>query len=88
MAFASSCLIDSRGSLLLDSDASEESEQFSSEHLEIYDPADLKKSLAMNHFGKFNFEDISRVSPTLIEKGILPVAEEIQNVLRKKMETF
>ena len=88
MAFASSCLLDAQGNVFLDPEASEESEQFASEHFAVYDPSDLKKSLAMCHFGKFNLEDISKVSPLLIEKGILPISEEIQRVLRKKIETF
>ena len=88
MAFASSCILDSQGNLLIDSDSSEESSPFTSEHFLVYDPSDLKKSLAMNHFGKFNFQDIPKVSNILIEMGILPIAEEIQNVVRKKIENF
>ena len=88
MAFASSCLLDPQGNLLMDPDASEESSPFISEHFAVYDPSDLKKSLAFNHFGKFSLEDAAKVSSVLIEEGILPVAEEVQAVLRKKIENF
>lgn len=88
MAFASSCLIDSQGNLLIDSDSSEESDSFKSEHFVVYDPSDLTTSLFMNHFGKFNLEDISEISNSLKEMGILPITEEIKRVLEEKIEYF
>lgn len=88
MAFAASCLLDSQGNVILDPEASEEqsSNLNRSEHFFVYDPSNFKRSLAMNHFGKFDFADIGKVSSVLSEEAILPISEAIKNVIREKLE--
>ena len=88
MAFAASCLLDPQGNIILDPESSEEqsSNLNKSEHLIVYDPSNFNRSIAMNHFGKFDFADIGKVSKVLAEEAILPISEEIKNVIREKLE--
>ena len=88
MAFAASCLLDPQGNVILDPEsAEEESPNLNrSEHFVVYDPSNFDRSLAMNHFGNFDFKDIGRVSKILAEEAILPISEEIKNAIRKKLE--
>lgn len=90
MAFAASCLLDGNGNILLDPDHSEESSTSlnKSEHFVVFDPEDFEKSIAMEHFGKFNFLDISKVKEVLIQSEIVPICEIIKNSLQEKIESL
>lgn len=46
----------------------------------------MNRSLAMNHFGKFDLEAVARVSKVLAEEAVLPISEEIKIALRVKIE--
>ena len=80
--------MDTQGTILIDPDYSEESSKSlnQSEHFLVYDPEDLKKSIALEHFGKFNFEAVTKVKSVLIESEILPICEIIKNAIREKIE--
>lgn len=88
MAFAASCLLDSQGNVILDPELSEEQSAIlnKSEHFVVYDPSNFNRSIAMNHFGKFDFSAIEKVSKVLAEEAILPISEEIKNAIREKIE--
>lgn len=88
MAFAASCLLDPQGNIILDPESSEEQSPNlnRSEHFVVYDPSNFNRSIAMNHFGKFDFKDIGKVSNVLTNEAILPISEKIKNVIREKLE--
>lgn len=88
MAFAASCLLDTQGNIIIDPDQSEEQSQSlnRSEHLIIFDPSNLNRSLSQNHFGKFDLASIGKVSKVLADEAILPISEEIKNQLGAKIE--
>lgn len=87
-AYATSCLLTSQGNILLDPDHLEESSSSlnQSEHFVVYDPEDFDRSLSMEHFGKFDFEAVSKVKNVLIQEGILPVNEIITSAIIEKIK--
>jgi hypothetical protein len=88
MAFAASCLLDPQGIIILDPESSEEQSPNlnKSEHFIVYDPSNFSRSISMNHFGKFEFGDMGKVSKVMAEEAILPISEEIKNAIREKLE--
>lgn len=86
MVFSASCICDSAGNLLIDSEASEESADNRSEHVLVYDPRDFSTAIAMHHFGKFNLDLIPQVSKLITENAILPIKEVVTAAIKEKIE--
>ena len=87
LAFAASCLVDSSQNLIIDPDFSEENSNWKqSEHMIIYDPNDFDRSIAMNHFGKFDFSLIPKVSKFISQSAIIPIAECVKASMVEKLE--
>lgn len=87
LAFAASCLLDPQGNVLLDPEGCEEASPSlnRSEHFVVYDPENFDRSLAMEHFGKFEFDHLSVIKNVLIQEGILPINEVVKSSIIEKL---
>lgn len=87
LAFAASCLVDSSQNLIIDPDFSEENSSLKqSEHMIVYDPNDFDRSVAMNHFGKFDFPLLPKISEFIAQSAIIPISEAVKASIVEKLE--